>query len=71
MLINVTDNGSVAQVPVMQTYQTTASTTCTTITTETPTIVLKGCTFTGCAISMSGEASYETSIAMVLRHCRL
>ena len=54
----------------MQTYQITASTTYTTITTETPTIVLKGCTFTGCAISMSGEASYETSIAVVLKNSR-
>ena len=53
----VMDDHTVAPVSVMQ----TASTSCTTTTSENPTIVFKGCTFTGCAISMSGQASNENT----------
>ena len=42
---------------VIQTYQST--TTCANTAGDTPCIVFKGCTFTGCAISMSGQASNE------------
>jgi len=54
---NIVDNGLV--VPVSKTYQSTTATTCKTTTSENPTIVFKGCTFTGCSISMSGNASNE------------
>ena len=56
---NIMDNGPVGPVPVMQTYQSTTTTTCTTTTSENPTIVFKGCIFTGCSIAMSGQACNE------------
>jgi len=58
---NVMDNRPVVPVSVMQTYKTSISTSCTTTTSENPTIVFKGCTFTGCAISMLGQASNENT----------
>ena len=42
---------------VIQTYQST--TTCANTASDTPSIEFKGCTFTGYAISMSGQASNE------------
>ena len=42
---------------VIQTYQST--TTCANTAGDTPSIMFKGCTFIGCAISMSGQASNE------------
>ena len=59
-VFNVMNNDTVVPVPLIQTYQsTTTTTTCTTTTSENPSIVFKGCTFTGCSISMSGQASNE------------
>ena len=62
---NVMGNDTVDPVPVLQTYQST-TTTSTTTTSESPSIVFKGCTFMGCSISMSGQATgenkYETGV---------
>ena len=57
-IFNVLSNDLVPP-PVIQNYQSSVVTS-TSVISENPTsIVFKGCTFTGCAISMSGQATDE------------
>ena len=58
LIFNVMGNDTVVPVPVLQTYQST-TTTSTTTTSESLSVVFKGCTFVGCSISMSGQATSE------------